>query len=43
MSASDHPLIPFERCIAELRQLEPPGDAWPAFLRDNAARVFWPQ
>lgn len=42
MFASDHPLVPLERCIDELGRLELPAGAWPAFLRDNATRVFWP-
>jgi predicted TIM-barrel fold metal-dependent hydrolase len=41
MFASDHPLIPFDRCLDELRALDLPADVWPAFVRDNAARVFW--
>lgn len=42
MFASDHPLVPFDRCLDELARLDLPADAWPAFLRDNAERVFWP-
>lgn len=41
MFATDHPLVPFERCIDELARLELPPDVWPAFVRDNAERVFW--
>lgn len=42
MFASDHPLVPFDRCVDELQWLELPADAWSAFLRENAERVFWP-
>jgi predicted TIM-barrel fold metal-dependent hydrolase len=41
MFASDHPLVPLDRAIAELADFDLPADVWPAFLRDNAARVFW--
>jgi predicted TIM-barrel fold metal-dependent hydrolase len=42
MWASDHPVIPFQRCIAELRDLEFRDDATRAkFLAGNANRVIF--
>jgi uncharacterized protein len=40
MFASDHPLVPLDRCMEELSQLPLDQETWQRFLVDNAVRVF---
>ncbi len=39
--ASDHPVLPMERCLAEAQQLGLPDDALDAYLAGNARRVLF--
>jgi predicted TIM-barrel fold metal-dependent hydrolase len=39
--ASDHPAIPMRRCVEEARRLELRPGVREAYLRDNAARLFF--
>jgi uncharacterized protein len=40
MFATDYPLLPFERCTKELKDLPLKDTVWPKFLRENAIKVF---
>jgi predicted TIM-barrel fold metal-dependent hydrolase len=40
MFATDYPLLPFDRCMREVRDLPLRDDVWSKFLRDNAIKVF---
>ncbi len=40
MFASDYPLVPFDRCMKEVRDLPLRDNVWSKFLRENAIRVF---
>jgi len=38
--ATNFPMLDFQRCVDQVRQLDLPGDVLQAFLHDNARRVF---
>lgn len=38
--ATNFPMLDFQRCVDQVRQLDLPSDVLQAFLRDNARRVF---
>jgi predicted TIM-barrel fold metal-dependent hydrolase len=40
MFATDYPLLSFDRCINEVRELPLRDHVWPKFLRENAIKVF---
>ncbi len=40
MFASDFPLVPFDRCMREVKELGLKENVLPRFLRENALRVF---
>jgi predicted TIM-barrel fold metal-dependent hydrolase len=40
MFATDYPLLPFNRCMREVRDLPLRDNVWSKFLRENAIKVF---
>jgi predicted TIM-barrel fold metal-dependent hydrolase len=40
MFGTDFPILPFDRCMREVKDLPLKDEVWPKFLRDNAVKVF---